>query len=941
LVGLAAAASAVPWSQSAGDPGHSSYQPRNIGVPPIVFQYSKTADKTVATSIVISDPISEAPINGSQVAVYGTTQGREGTQTAGTARLHMQRLDTGAPIGPEQGTLLNDSPDVAALGSGLGHIDPVETSGFGGSGPAPQVIQVHNDDAITDVSDQISISTFNMTNGLRNQFDALEQTNSYEMNSSPLLVGSGDTLNLFFIAQYTQFPPRTIGAGPGAHEATDALFKVPVFNSRSDSISFGTPVLLELGNSADQLTSPTLVVLNDPTTVADDPTSYVAVAFDSATTTIKTFRVTDLVAGPTFAAGGTVDDVGTPATPVMENGYAPGTGPSPAVDRTPYIYVATGAEGNSPTTTVHKVQQVGNSATLTLAGTATTAKFTGNGLNSFTPFAITQVATPGGTSGGRVIVATERNLFSLNADNLSDSESFSVPNLTAGTTGFSRVTPAASGDFVYATRDNGTQLVLTEVNLDPVAGFAQQTGDPGNEGSVFAIGNPGISNRYVGFGSNKGFFVYRSQPLPLPPPGQISIGDTGLSEGNPGDPKIAPFTVTKGTEGGGQVTVHYETVDGTATAGDDYVPVADGILTIPAGQTTGQIAIEVVADSVNEPDETFFVRLKDPSGALLADDTGVATIANDDPAAPPVDLPPTVQITEPTDRQQLTPGTTYAIKATASDDKGIVSVTFRRGGNVLLTDTEAPYETSYTPTSEEAGAQSITATATDTVGQTSTAAISVEVTRPVGPGDDKPPVLTITSPRTVGTRINAGRAFSLAADAADDKLLKTVQFLVGDRQVCSLTSAPFRCSFRPALRDLGRQVVTVTATDSIGQTTTQQRSIVVQRFKARGLTSVVKPKRDTVKPFVFVVTGRLGLPAGVSRVQGCGGKVRVRFSNAAGRSLLTRTLNLSRGCTYRVVGSFKSAVPFGRTGRVTIISQFLGNSALAPVNATRRTAFVK
>lgn len=81
------------------------------------------------------------------------------------------------------------------------------------------------------------------------------------------------------------------------------------------------------------------------------------------------------------------------------------------------------------------------------------------------------------------------------------------------------------------------------------------------------------------------------------------------------------------------VTVKYATANGTATAGNDYT-AASGTLTIPAGQISKTVAIQVKGDTTNEARETFFVNLSNPVGATLADAQGAGGISNDDGSLP-------------------------------------------------------------------------------------------------------------------------------------------------------------------------------------------------------------------------------------------------------------------------------------------------------------------
>jgi beta-glucosidase len=79
------------------------------------------------------------------------------------------------------------------------------------------------------------------------------------------------------------------------------------------------------------------------------------------------------------------------------------------------------------------------------------------------------------------------------------------------------------------------------------------------------------------------------------------------------------------------ITVRYATVDGTATAGQDYA-VAEGTLTFAAGETEKSIAVTAIDDDADEPNETFTVSIGDPSAGVLAAPRTetVVTILDDD-----------------------------------------------------------------------------------------------------------------------------------------------------------------------------------------------------------------------------------------------------------------------------------------------------------------------
>lgn len=72
------------------------------------------------------------------------------------------------------------------------------------------------------------------------------------------------------------------------------------------------------------------------------------------------------------------------------------------------------------------------------------------------------------------------------------------------------------------------------------------------------------------------------------------------------------FTVSLSDVSGAVVTVNYETVDGVGTAGEDYVN-NQGTLTFAPGEQTKTISVELLNDAVLQDNETFFLRLSNPS----------------------------------------------------------------------------------------------------------------------------------------------------------------------------------------------------------------------------------------------------------------------------------------------------------------------------------------
>ena len=111
----------------------------------------------------------------------------------------------------------------------------------------------------------------------------------------------------------------------------------------------------------------------------------------------------------------------------------------------------------------------------------------------------------------------------------------------------------------------------------------------------------------------------------------VSVGDVSLSEGT-GGTVTAVFTLTQDKQG--KSTVTYKTVNGSATSPADYL-ARSGSVRFAGKKLKRTVAVTVISDALDEPDETFSLELTGAKGATIADGHGTATIVDDD-AAPAV-----------------------------------------------------------------------------------------------------------------------------------------------------------------------------------------------------------------------------------------------------------------------------------------------------------------
>jgi uncharacterized delta-60 repeat protein len=169
---------------------------------------------------------------------------------------------------------------------------------------------------------------------------------------------------------------------------------------------------------------------------------------------------------------------------------------------------------------------------------------------------------------------------------------------------------------------NTTGITITDFNQhsDGAFGMRLQTWD----NKVYEVGHTKLS------GSNGLVALVRYTPDGTPPGSGISIDDIAITEGNSGS-TMGSFTVTLDPGSSGTVTVDFTTAEGTATIADNDYAITQGTLTFAPGETTKTIPVTVFGDTKVEPDETFFVKLSNPTGGATIDNgTGTATILNDD-----------------------------------------------------------------------------------------------------------------------------------------------------------------------------------------------------------------------------------------------------------------------------------------------------------------------
>jgi hypothetical protein len=195
-------------------------------------------------------------------------------------------------------------------------------------------------------------------------------------------------------------------------------------------------------------------------------------------------------------------------------------------------------------------------------------------------------------------------------------------------------------------------------------------------------------------------------------------------------------------------------------------------------------------------------------------------------SAPPP-TPPVISFSNPA------PGATLAgtlnVSATATAAAGMASVQFKLDGTNLgpLVSGSGPYSTQWNTTTAANGSHTLTAVATDSVGQTTTATLTVSTLNTISA-----PVISITTP-TGGT---VSGIITATANATATAGMASVQFKLDGANLGTVTGAgpTYNLQWDTTTASNGSHTLTATATDAetIPQTTTASVTVSVVNVSA-------------------------------------------------------------------------------------------------------------
>ena len=245
--------------------------------------------------------------------------------------------------------------------------------------------------------------------------------------------------------------------------------------------------------------------------------------------------------------------------------------------------------------------------------------------------------------------------FLWSAHAYADSLQFSAPTYTVaeqGVTASITVTRNPTGDYAFSTVEveysvtdgtaiDGIDYVSASGTLTFLPNVVSQTFTieiiddevyEGNETVNLALDNPSgdDDDDDTTLGSPATAVLTIADDDPVPPAGSLQFSAPTFSVDENGT--AASITVTRVNGSFGTVTVDYNTGDGTANAGSDYIAVS-GTLIFDEGVTSQTFMVDILNDAEYEGDETVNLSLSNPLGGAGLDSpsTAVLTITEDDP----------------------------------------------------------------------------------------------------------------------------------------------------------------------------------------------------------------------------------------------------------------------------------------------------------------------
>lgn len=360
------------------------------------------------------------------------------------------------------------------------------------------------------------------------------------------------------------------------------------------------------------------------------------------------------------------------------------------------------------------------------------------------------------------------------------------------------------------------------------------------------------------------------------------------------------FTVRLTSPASSKVTVQYRTVEGTALEGMDYA-VTNGVVEFQPGETEQSINVLIIADALDEPDETFAVQLFDVVNAALARPEGEGTILDNDP--------PAIRISDASALvSNRGPVEIVFDVALTSSTTNTVSVRFATRDGTAVSGADYTGLTGTLVFEPGVTRQSISVPAKPNTRDEEDEIFYVDLTEPRnatierGQGSgvifnagvaNTEPIVTLIAP-TDGAEFTAGEDISITADAQDlDGTIASIVFYSGDVQIGRLLAPPFTLTWSNVV--VGEYTLTALATDNGGLTSTSAPVVVTVLPQPRlAIEDVTVSEDEGIAQFRLMLSRPTTLPVSfdvtVLPLTALGGSDIIAFTN---------TVTLSPGETNR------------------------------------------
>ena len=287
---------------------------------------------------------------------------------------------------------------------------------------------------------------------------------------------------------------------------------------------------------------------------------------------------------------------------------------------------------------------------------------------------------------------------------------------------------------------------------------------------------------------------------------------TALAIDNGGNStRSSAISVTATAAGAPTVNLTTSAAGGTSTVNSPVTLNANA--TAAFGRTVASVQFLANGVNVGAADTTFpYSTTWTPTApgvyaitATATDDIAVSGTSSAVNITITAGTPPAVNLTSPGNGSTIAVSTAQTItaNATASAPATIASVQFLVNGISIGTDNSSPYSVSYTPLS--LGAYTLTAIATDSLGNTTTStAVNFTVVAAVGP-------TTVVTAPVNGTSGNVGSPVTVTANPTSGGAITSVQFFANGVSIGTDTTAPYSVSWIPLVG--GPVSLTAVATD--------------------------------------------------------------------------------------------------------------------------------